>query len=87
MSTLEEMKQQLLCYQKDLESMKPLANHYFEIADLENAIWTLQKRIREAEYREKLTTGIPMKNLDPEIVELVNKNFWDLLDETKEQGE
>lgn len=86
MSTLEEMKQQLFCYQKDLESMKPLANHYFEIADLENAIWTLQQRIRKAELLEvakKVNEDIEKSLQRIKVTRIKVTGFYD----TKEQGD
>ena len=49
MSKLEQMREQLEGYKKDLDSMRGLAKHYFEIADLENAIWVLEQRIKEFE--------------------------------------
>ena len=59
MSNLEEMKEQLKCLKRlysnrQLEAYTTLSPFIYET---ENAIWTLQQRIREAEYQA----------LDPEV--------------------
>ncbi len=75
MSKLEQMREQLEGYKKDLDSMRGLAKHYFEIADLENAIWVLEQRIKEFEegIRKILSEpSIPVA----ELREWCEENCW-----------
>ena len=82
MSGLEQMKEQLEEYQKELELMRPIAKYYYEIVDLENAIWTLQQRIREAEDREAICNEVyPEIEVKPRLNSILRINNTEAQDD------